>query len=44
MKLVSFNVNGIRASVKKGLADSLQAMDADIVCFQETKANPEQVA
>ena len=44
MKLVSFNVNGIRTSVKKGLADSLQAMDADIVCFQETKANPEQVA
>lgn len=44
MKLISFNVNGIRASVKKGLADSLTAMDADIVCFQETKANPEQVA
>lgn len=44
MKLISFNVNGIRASVKKGLAGSLQAMDADIVCFQETKANPEQVA
>ncbi len=44
MKLVSFNVNGIRASVKKGLIDSLHAMDADIVCFQETKANPEQVA
>ena len=44
MKLVSFNVNGIRASVKKGLADSLRAMDADIVCFQETKASPEQVA
>ena len=44
MKLISFNVNGIRASVKKGLADSLQAMDADIVCFQETKASTEQVA
>ena len=44
MKLISFNVNGIRASVKKGLPDSLTAMDADIVCFQETKANPEQVA
>jgi exodeoxyribonuclease-3 len=44
MKLVSFNVNGIRASVKKGLADSLHAMDADIFCFQETKATPEQVA
>lgn len=44
MKLISFNVNGIRASVKKGLADSLQAMDADIICFQETKASTEQVA
>lgn len=44
MKLISFNVNGIRASVKKGLADSLRSMDADIVCFQETKATPEQVA
>ncbi len=44
MKLISFNVNGIRASVKKGLAESLTAMDADIVCFQETKATPDQVA
>ncbi|MCB0771143.1 MAG: exodeoxyribonuclease III [Flavobacteriales bacterium] len=44
MKLVSFNVNGIRASVTKGLADSLQKLNADIICFQETKATPEQVA
>lgn len=44
MKLISFNVNGIRASVKKGLADSIQAMDVDLLCFQETKANPDQVA
>lgn len=44
MKLISFNVNGIRASVKKGLAASLQSMNADICCFQETKATPEQVA
>ncbi|MGB3870152.1 MAG: exodeoxyribonuclease III [Flavobacteriales bacterium] len=44
MKLISFNVNGIRASVKKGLAESLRVMDADIVCFQETKADPDQVA
>lgn len=44
MKLISFNVNGIRASVKKGLAGSLRSMDADIFCFQETKANPDQVA
>lgn len=44
MKLISFNVNGVRAAVKKGLADSLRAMDADIVCLQETKATPAQVA
>lgn len=43
MKLISFNVNGIRASVTKGLADSLQQLDADIICFQETKATPDQV-
>lgn len=44
MKLVSFNVNGIRASVTKGLPTSLKQIAADIVCFQETKATPEQVA
>ncbi|MGV3636797.1 MAG: exodeoxyribonuclease III [Flavobacteriales bacterium] len=44
MKLISFNVNGIRASVKKGLHESLRSLNADIVCFQETKATPEQVA
>ncbi|MCE2495858.1 MAG: exodeoxyribonuclease III [Flavobacteriales bacterium] len=43
MKLISFNVNGIRASVKKGLLETLQELDADVVCFQETKATPEQV-
>ncbi len=44
MKLISFNVNGIRASVTKGLVPSLKLIGADIVCFQETKATPEQVA
>jgi exodeoxyribonuclease-3 len=44
MKLISFNVNGIRASVGKGLHDTLQHLNADILCFQETKATPEQVA
>ena len=44
MKLISFNVNGIRASVGKGLHDTLQKLSADIVCFQETKATPAQVA
>jgi exodeoxyribonuclease-3 len=44
MKLISFNVNGIRAAAAKGLATSLKRMGADIYCFQETKATPEQVA
>lgn len=43
MKLISFNVNGIRAAVGKGLVDSLVTMDADTYCFQETKATPDQV-
>ncbi len=44
MKLISFNVNGIRASVGKGLHETLKQLDADVICFQETKATPEQVA
>ena len=43
MKIVSYNVNGIRAALKKGLIDWLKATDADVVCFQETKAQPEQI-
>ena len=43
MKIVSYNVNGIRAAIRKGLLDWLRAVDADIVCIQETKAQPEQV-
>jgi exodeoxyribonuclease-3 len=43
MKIVSFNVNGIRATVKKGLFESLEAMNADVYCMQETKANTDQV-
>ncbi|MBK9177676.1 MAG: exodeoxyribonuclease III [Flavobacteriales bacterium] len=43
MKLISFNVNGIRGSVGKGLHETLRNLDADILCFQETKATPEQV-
>lgn len=44
MKLVSWNLNGVRAVGKKGLVDILRDMDADVFCFQETKATPEQVA
>ena len=44
MKIISFNVNGIRAIAKKGLLDIIKDLDPDIMCFQETKATPEQVA
>lgn len=43
MKIISYNVNGIRAALKKDLISWLQATDADVVCFQETKAQPEQI-
>ena len=44
LKLVSWNVNGIRASMKKGFADTFKAIDADVFCLQETKAQDDQVA
>ena len=37
MKLISWNVNGLRACVKKGFADFFSKIDADIFCLQETK-------
>jgi len=43
LKVLSYNVNGIRAALKKGLADWLQAADPDVLCVQETKALQEQV-
>lgn len=43
MKIVSWNVNGIRASIKKGFADVVADFDADIFCIQETKAQDDQV-
>ncbi|WP_031433518.1 exodeoxyribonuclease III [Methylomarinum vadi] len=44
MKIISWNVNGIRAVQKKGFAETLAGLDADCVLLQETKAQPEQVA
>ena len=41
-KIISYNINGIRASLKKGLDIWLDSSDADIVCLQEIKAKPEQ--
>ena len=43
MRLVSWNVNGIRAVAKKGFRDSVEKMEADVLCLQETKAQPEQL-
>lgn len=43
MKIVSWNVNGLRAVHKKGFLDWFGSEDADIVCLQETKAHEEQV-
>lgn len=43
MRLVSWNVNGLRAVLKKGLETYLMEEDADVYCLQEIKAMPEQV-
>jgi len=43
MKLISWNVNGIRATLGKGFGDFVSAEKPDILCLQETKARPEQV-
>lgn len=43
MRVVSWNVNGIRAVMKKDFTSSLSAMEADVLCLQETKAQDEQV-
>ena len=43
MKIISWNVNGIRAVLKKGFIDFINKTNPDIICIQETKASPEQV-
>ena len=43
MKLVSWNVNGIRACVQKGFLDSFREINADIFCLQETKMQEGQL-
>ena len=42
MKLVSWNVNGLRACLGKGFLDFCAFADADVICLQETKMRPEQ--
>jgi exodeoxyribonuclease-3 len=44
MKLLSWNVNGLRAVLGKGFGEFVAAERPDILCLQETKARPEQVA
>lgn len=44
MKLISWNVNGIRAIAKKSFFDHLETLQSDILCLQETKAQDDQVA
>lgn len=43
MKLVSWNVNGLRACVNKGFMDAFKQLDADILCLQETKLQAGQI-
>lgn len=43
MKLISWNVNGLRAAVKKGFMDSFETLNADVFCLQETKLQPHQI-
>lgn len=43
MKIISYNVNGIRAAIRKGFLDWLQAAGPDVILLQETKANADQL-
>jgi exodeoxyribonuclease-3 len=43
MKVISYNVNGIRAALKKGFIEWLEAANPDVICLQETKAHKEQL-
>jgi exodeoxyribonuclease-3 len=43
MKIVTWNVNGVRAAIKKGAGDWWNAHDLDVLCLQEIKAMPEQL-
>ena len=44
MKLISWNVNGLRAAIGKGFLDTFAALDADVFCLQETKLSPGQLS
>lgn len=42
-RIITYNVNGIRAAVGKGLLEWIDQVNPDILCFQETKAQPDQI-
>lgn len=44
MKLVTWNVNGLRACMNKGFKESMEKLDADIISIQETKMQREQAS
>ena len=43
MKIISYNLNGIRSAMNKGLLDWLARENPDVFCIQESKAQPEQI-
>ncbi len=43
MKIITYNVNGLRSALNKGLCEWLAAEQPDVLCLQETKAQPEQI-
>ncbi|VEH30443.1 exodeoxyribonuclease [Legionella sainthelensi] len=43
MKVISFNANGIRSAARNGFYEWLVTQDADFVCIQETKVQPDQL-
>ncbi len=43
MRIITYNINGIRAAMTKGLVDWIKVADPDVLCLQEIKATPDQV-
>jgi len=43
MKIITYNVNGVRAAINKGLLEWMDEVKPDVLCLQETKAQPEQI-
>lgn len=43
MKIISYNVNGIRAAINKGFVEWLEQANPDVICLQEIKATEDQV-